>query len=158
MNGRLKQKIGQGGRSSMMRNYFVKSLLCGAIKLAKEMICPCESGLSYAACCAPLHQGVAAATAEQLMRSRYSAFVLDLPAYLLSSWHRSTRPASLDNDEPVRWLGLKIKQAHSSGSQAEVEFIARYKVGGRAWKLHEKSRFVFEEGHWFYVDGDMLNP
>jgi SEC-C motif-containing protein len=103
-----------------------------------------------------LHQGQAAQTAEQLMRSRYSAFVLNLHEYLLKTWHVSTRPATLDDEEPVRWLGLKIKDTLTEPLHAEVEFIARYKIGGRAWKLHERSRFVFEDGVWYYVDGDIL--
>jgi SEC-C motif domain protein len=126
----------------------------GVVKL-KETNCPCESGRTYEKCCAPFHQGAAAETAEQLMRSRYSAFVLNLHAYLLATWHSSTRPATLGDDEPVRWLGLKIKDAQTQASHAEVEFIARYKIGGKAWKLHERSRFVFEEGRWYYIDGDV---
>ncbi|AMC37030.1 YchJ family protein [Janthinobacterium sp. B9-8] len=130
-------------------------LYVGVVKL-KETNCPCESGRIYAKCCAPFHQGAAAETAEQLMRSRYSAFVLNLHAYLLATWHSSTRPATLGDEEPVRWIGLKIKDAQTQALHAEVEFIARYKVGGKAWKLHERSRFVFEEGRWYYIDGDML--
>ena len=73
--------------------------------------CPCESGQDYAACCAPLHGGAAAATPEALMRSRSSAFTLALEPYLLATWHPDTRPATLDlaADGRTRWLGLSIK-------------------------------------------------
>ncbi|MDW5417642.1 YchJ family metal-binding protein [Iodobacter sp. CM08] len=125
--------------------------------MLKENGCPCESGRVYADCCAPWHQGTAATTPEQLMRSRYSAFVLGLHDYLLATWHATTRPETLVDEEPVRWLGLKIKQAHVNGVNGEVEFIARYKIAGKAWKLHERSRFVYEEGRWYYLDGEMLN-
>lgn len=90
------------------------------------------------------------------MRSRYSAYVLKLEAYLLSTWHPGTRPATLDlaNDQS-KWLGLHIKQHHQeSADSATVEFVARYKIGGRAYRLHEISRFVREQGCWFYVDGE----
>lgn len=92
------------------------------------------------------------------MRSRYSAYVLGLEDYLLASWHASTRPATLDlqGDAPAKWLGLAIKAASQQGDTGEVEFVARYKVGGRAYRLHERSRFVHEDGRWFYIDGDML--
>lgn len=122
--------------------------------------CPCGSGLDYAACCGPRHAGISpAATAEALMRSRYSAFARGDADYLLRSWHASTRPATLDlADDPTRWLGLKIL-AHSGGGaddrEGTVEFTARYKVGGKAGRLHEASRFVREEGRWVYLDGDV---
>ena len=91
------------------------------------------------------------------MRSRYTAFVMGLQEYLLATWHPTTRPATLelDTDPPTRWLGLEIKQTACSGEAATVEFVARYKIGGRAHRLHETSRFVREQGCWFYVAGDL---
>lgn len=92
------------------------------------------------------------------MRSRYSAYTLHLEPYLLATWHSSTRPATLDLDtEPQpKWISLQVKRHHQTDeTHAEVEFIARYKVGGRAYRLHEISRFVNEEGQWYYVDGDI---
>ena len=92
------------------------------------------------------------------MRSRYVAFALGLEAYLLDTWHSTTRPASLDLDkEPKpRWLGLSIKRHEpQDDAHALVEFVARYKIDGRAYRLHETSRFVRENGRWFYVDGDI---
>lgn len=91
------------------------------------------------------------------MRSRYSAFVLDDRAYLLATWHPSTRPATLEPPEPgLRWLGLTVKRHEvQDADHATVEFVARSKLGGRAHRLHETSRFVRENGRWFYVDGDL---
>lgn len=92
------------------------------------------------------------------MRSRYSAYVLSLAPYLLATWHASTRPAQLDlaDRKDGRWLGLEIRRAASTGpDSALVEFVARYKAaGGRAHRLHEISRFVRENGGWYYVDGE----
>ncbi len=117
--------------------------------------CPCGSGKTYVQCCELLHLGAAASTAEALMRSRYSAFVLNLQDYIQRSWHSSTRPASIQAEtDGMRWLGLRIK-CHEiiDADHALVEFIARYKIAGRAFALHEISRFVRENGHWFYLDG-----
>jgi len=117
--------------------------------------CPCGSGLAYARCCGPWHLGAAAPTAEALMRSRYSAYVRGDDAYLLATWHASTRPAALDGD-PVRWLGLDVKRHATTGDdRATVEFVARFRAGGRGHRLHETSRFRREEGRWYYVDGDI---
>jgi SEC-C motif domain protein len=121
--------------------------------------CPCESGAPYAACCGRYHAGpqhLQAPTAEALMRSRYSAFVLDLTGYLLATWHASTRPSHLEpNDAGLKWLGLQVRRHEViDADHATVEFVARSKLGGRAQRLHELSRFVREDRHWFYVDGD----
>ena len=91
------------------------------------------------------------------MRSRYSAFVLERASYLLATWHPGTRPISLDFDPGARWLGLEVRAHVSTGpAAAEVEFVARMRVAGKAVRLHERSRFVLEAGRWFYVDGDQL--
>jgi SEC-C motif-containing protein len=91
------------------------------------------------------------------MRSRYSAFVLDLPDYLLATWHPSTRPSFLDPaPSGLKWLGLEVRRhALQDADHATVEFVARSKLDGRAHRLHETSRFVREDGRWFYVDGDV---
>jgi len=123
--------------------------------------CPCASGKPYAACCGRLHcGGEIAPNAEALMRSRYSAYVLGLADYLLASWHSSTRPASMDlaEDDGTKWLGLEIKRSQQQDeTHATVEFVARSRLAGRGRRLHEISRFVCEDGRWFYVDGD-INP
>jgi SEC-C motif-containing protein len=92
------------------------------------------------------------------MRSRYCAYVLGVEAYLLATWHASTRPASLDlADASITWLGLEVKRYRlTSEDSAIVEFVARSRVGGgRASRMHEVSRFVREQGRWFYVDGEV---
>lgn len=94
------------------------------------------------------------------MRSRYTAYVYGLEAYLLATWDPQTRPAKLDLtlDAQTKWLGLQVKRHLQTGeTTALVEFVARYKVGGRAQRLHETSRFVREDGRWFYVDGDIID-
>lgn len=92
------------------------------------------------------------------MRSRYSAYVLDLEAYLLATWHPSTRPAALNltDESGTKWLGLEVKRhQQQDGDHATVDFVARYRVAGRGHRLHEVSRFVREDGCWYYVDGDV---
>ncbi|WP_028454888.1 YchJ family protein [Chitinilyticum litopenaei] len=119
--------------------------------------CPCGSGLALSACCGRYHAGQPAPDPERLMRSRYTAYVLGLEDYLLATWHASTRPACLGlTDEPrAHWLGLTVKQAGQDGEQGSVAFVARYKVGGRAYRMEEHSRFVREAGCWFYLDGEI---
>ena len=125
----------------------------------KNEICNCGSGKPADTCCQPYLEGTTPApTAEALMRSRYVAYGLGLEPYLLTTWHPSTRPASLDFDKeaPLNWIGLTVKRHELQGeASAIVEFVARYKVGGRAYRLHETSRFVREDGRWLYVDGDI---
>lgn len=119
--------------------------------------CPCGSGQAYAACCGRWHAGEAAPTAEALMRSRYSAYVLGLETYLLDTWHASTRPAALglaaQSPRPI-WLGLSVKRHDNpSADTAVVAFVARLRMGGgSAERMQETSRFVREDGRWFYVD------
>ena len=122
--------------------------------------CPCGSALAYAGCCGRFHEGpqqFQAPTAEALMRSRYSAFVLGLHGYLLATWHPTTRPARLEPDPPgMKWLGLELRRHMVEDAEhATVEFVARNKLGGRAQRLHEVSRFGHEAGRWYYVDGDV---
>ncbi|MET7935782.1 YchJ family protein [Streptomyces sp. NPDC005322] len=122
--------------------------------------CPCGLPAPYEACCGRLHRGEAqAATAEQLMRSRYSAFAVRDEAYLLRSWHPTTRPPRVGLDPGLRWVGLEIlgsKDGSAFHRTGTVEFRARYVEGGRTGELHENSRFVREGGAWVYVDGDSL--
>lgn len=123
------------------------------------MRCPCRKKsetVAYADCCQPFHAGQASApTAEALMRSRYAAFALGDAAYLMATWHASTRPVRLDLDPTQDWLALKITGAERQGDQATVSFEARSKIGGRVHVLAETSRFVGEGGRWFYVDGEV---
>jgi SEC-C motif-containing protein len=120
--------------------------------------CPCGSGLGYPDCCGRFHAGEVAPDAASLMRSRYSAYVLGLEAYLQASWQPATRPASLGLDAVPRpqWLGLRvISHVPLDDRRATVEFVARYKLNGRAFKLHETSRFERVDGRWLYVDGEL---
>jgi SEC-C motif domain protein len=127
--------------------------------------CPCgrldakKQALADTVCCLPCIQGkLVAPDAEALMRSRYSAFVLEKADYLLSTWHSSQRPASLEFESGVKWLGLQV-QNHTvvDAMHSEVTFVARQRDRtGRAIRLHERSRFVSENGCWYYVDGDSL--
>ena len=125
--------------------------------------CPCgrldarRRPLDWAACCGRYidhFSDTPAPDAESLMRSRYSAFVLQRADYLLATWHAPQRPPSVDFDPGARWLGLEMRAARATGDDtAEVEFVARHRIAGRAVRLHERSRFVREGGRWFYVDG-----
>jgi SEC-C motif-containing protein len=119
--------------------------------------CPCGLPRDYADCCGRFHRGEFAPDAEALMRSRYSAFVLDDIGYLLATWHPARRPETLERNEPgLRWLGLEVKKhVRQDADHATVEFVARSKLAGRAHRLHETSRFVREDGRWFYLDGDI---
>jgi SEC-C motif domain protein len=137
--------------------------------------CPCRAGddsypapLSYAECCEPWHvgfdHGKHAPTPEQLMRSRYSAYALaqpgyqrgpDLLRYLQNTWHSSTVPIDLELS-PSHWLRLQVMDAQTAGNAGVVEFVAIYKVNGKAHRLHETSRFVRSNdgARWVYIDGE----
>ena len=122
--------------------------------------CPCGRPLSYEECCGRWHTGplhLQAPDAEALMRSRYSAFVRANADYLRDSWHPDTRPERIDLDDAARtrWLGLEVKRHDViDDDHATVEFVARWKVGGApAVRLHEVSRFLRQDGRWYYVDG-----
>lgn len=89
------------------------------------------------------------------MRSRYTAFAMSNSVYLLDTWHSSTRPPTLLFEREQRWLGLKIVNTTdglAGDDSGMVQFVARYKIAGRAHRLEELSRFTFEQGRWFYVD------
>ncbi len=117
--------------------------------------CPCGGG-PYGACCGPLHAGAAAPTAVALMRSRYSAFAVGLPSYLLATWHPDTRPRTLTLDEDVRWRRLQIVDTARGGpddATGVVEFRAAHRSADGAGVLHERSRFSRVGGRWAYLDG-----
>jgi SEC-C motif-containing protein len=127
--------------------------------MPNPMPCPCGQALTLTDCCGRWHHGplrLAAPDAQTLMRSRYSAFVLEDAAYLLDTWHPSTRPGHLALEPGLRWLGLQVKAFKvQDAGHATVEFVARSKHGGRASRLHETSRFVREQGRWLYLNGDL---
>jgi SEC-C motif-containing protein len=127
---------------------------------APESACPCGKPLQLAQCCGRYvgdFAGMPAPDAESLMRSRYTAFVLMDRDYLLATWHPQTRPADLALDPGAKWLGLDVRsRKRVDATHAEVEFVARCREpGGKAVRIHERSRFVQENGRWFYLDGDM---
>ena len=122
-----------------------------------DMDCPCGNGI-YQDCCRPYLDGERAApTAETLMRSRYTAYVLDNVGYLLQSWHPASRPEEdFVLEEAIQWQGLEILDTEAGGEAdqtGQVEFIARYLVEDRPGQLRERSDFRREEGLWYYVDG-----
>ncbi|MBF0469745.1 MAG: YchJ family protein [Gammaproteobacteria bacterium] len=126
-----------------------------------ENPCPCGSGELLSFCCLPIIEGNwRATTAEQLMRSRYSAYVLDYPSYILKSWHPSTRPSSLKLDaNDLSWTELRVLDCSDGGGAAfhsEVTFCASYRQQGEQGEMCERSRFLQQEGEWFYVDGESL--
>ena len=139
---------------------------CGgvsAIAATPERKPTTKAPLTYGQCCgrwleADATHGPFAPDAQQLMRSRYTAFVLEREAYLRSTWQASHRPAQISFDPGVKWLGLEVRDCHlGSADTAEVEFVARQKpVSGPATRLHERSRFVLEVGRWLYLDGVQL--
>ncbi len=125
--------------------------------------CPCQSGLLLAQCCQPFldtHNPATAETAEQLMRSRYSAYVLKNQHYLLTTWHPQQRPAELDFEHSEHhWIGLKIKscqQGQSHDIRGSVHFVARFKINGKAQRLEEQSLFEKINGQWFYVKAKLI--
>ncbi|GIG62286.1 UPF0225 protein [Longispora fulva] len=116
--------------------------------------CPCGLGEPYHACCGRFHAGQSAPTAETLMRSRFSAFAVGDVAYLLRSWHPSTRPRELELDPDLRWVRLEVLGGTGGGlfdTEGTVEFRAHYREGGRPGTMHEHSRFLRDAGHWVYV-------
>ena len=121
----------------------------------KQATCPCGSGQDDQQCCARYIAGLASApTALALMRSRYTAYVRGEQAYLQATWHpRSRQALQLDLDVACKWTGLEIIRHEQQEHKAVVEFIASYKINGRAQQLHEVSQFEYEDGHWLYVDG-----
>ncbi len=125
--------------------------------MTQKITCPC-GGASYSSCCQPFHEGTQVApTPEKLMRSRYSAYAMELEPYLLSTWHPDTRPDEplFLEEAPTKWVELKIKQSQINDDLVSgiVEFVAIFKVNGKAHRIHEISEFVKENGQWFYVDG-----
>ncbi|GAB1693324.1 YchJ family protein [Krasilnikovia sp. M28-CT-15] len=115
--------------------------------------CPCGLGLPYSQCCGPAHHGHAPASAEALMRARYSAYARDDDAYVLASWHPETRPAQITADRGPSWVRLEVLDTTGGGmfdAEGTVEFRAHYRDHGRPGELYERSRFVRHDGHWVY--------
>jgi SEC-C motif-containing protein len=126
--------------------------------------CPCNPEKEFDQCCGPYLAGEKQApTAEALMRSRFSAYAREDYGYVLRTCHRSTRPSEKDfeGNASVNWTALEILYTEAGGennAEGMVEFIARYESSGQSFGLHEKSRFLKEDGQWFYLDGDIIKP
>lgn len=123
--------------------------------------CPCGTTKTYEDCCGYFHSGKGKPlSAESLMRSRYTAYVLKNEKYLLDTWHKSKRPKALNlNSQDIIWLGLKVltTEAGTENDQiGKVEFIAEFKISSKHSKLHEISNFINENSNWFYVDGKLI--
>ncbi|QYK03485.1 YchJ family protein [Shewanella zhangzhouensis] len=124
--------------------------------------CPCGLG-SYHSCCEPFHCGKKhAPTPEALMRSRYSAFVLNMWGYLIATHHPGhlhglTESILAEGPQP-QWRGLTVHDSHSDTQSGEVFFTAWYLEAGKLDGICERSLFVFEEGQWFYTKGKQYAP
>lgn len=122
-------------------------------------LCPCGSEEPFGRCCLPLHLGERLAeTAEQLMRSRYSAYAVGDLDYIWQTWHPRTRPETLTPDTALTWTGLEIidtVDGQPGDATGEVEFRAHYRQDRRSGTLHERSRFAFRARRWLYVDGEL---
>ncbi|MES2282629.1 MAG: YchJ family metal-binding protein [Pseudomonadota bacterium] len=138
-----------------------------AAQLQGSKPCPCgrtaaKKPLAYGACCGRYVEdfpNTPAPGAESLMRSRYSAFVLGRDGYLRATWHASTCPPDVAADVATQWLGLEVRGHQvQDADHATVEFVARYRINGRAVRIHELSRFVREQGRWYYLDGELELP
>lgn len=119
--------------------------------------CHCGRPGGYEACCRPIHLDPAlAATAEDVMRARYSAYVERDEAYLRASWHPDTRPPTIAPLPDGEWLGLVVEWAERGDrldADGTVAFTATLRTGGRTTELRETSRFGRWRGGWVYVDG-----
>jgi SEC-C motif-containing protein len=127
--------------------------------MIKESLCPCGSGSAYSSCCLlVLNDHRLAATAQILMRSRYTAFVKQHSQHIQSSWHMTTRPKILNfDDHPVVWLGLEIQSCQdglASDNSGNVDFTCSYLENGQLCKLQEVSQFLKEDGLWYYLQGE----
>lgn len=125
-----------------------------------ETLCPCHSGRLFSLCCESfLNEKSFPETAVQLMRSRYCAYSLAKNEYLITSWHKSTCPQSVEIDKGIQWTRLMIKRVMAGTAidiEGQVEYVAIFKMNGKAHRLHENSRFLKESNRWLYVDGDIL--
>jgi SEC-C motif-containing protein len=123
--------------------------------MSTELKCPCGNGPAFAACCGRfLNGGQFASTAEELMRSRYSAFATSNVDYLLNTWHPTTRPLSLDLDDGHAWTRLEVHGTTGGGmleSAGTVEFTAHYRYLGKPGTVRENSAFERVGGRWHYI-------
>ena len=123
------------------------------------MNCPCHTGEQYDDCCGRfITQQSIPENAVQLMRSRYSAYALHEPEYLMKTWHPDHRPERVNTDSGLKWINLTIHSSSKTGDEAKVNFEAVFISNGKVGHLHENSHFVRENGEWYYTYGEMLEP
>lgn len=127
-------------------------------------ICPCGTGELYCNCCEPLHKGASRAiNAEQLMRSRYSAFVTKNVDYLVKTHDKKTRPKHLKQEllqsiSSIKWLRLEIHHTTKglpNDKEGYVHFTAHYSENGRIGNMEELSHFTKRKGVWYYTSGSI---
>lgn len=124
-------------------------------KTEKTPACPCGSGASFDLCCRRFLAGKALPqTPLELMRSRYTAYTCHDSRYIRQTWYPGSRPeGAINTDTAIKWTRLEIIRSHTGQNDGLVEFIAHCKINGRAQKMHETSRFLRENGQWYYLDG-----
>ncbi len=129
--------------------------------------CPCGSEQPYSECCQPLIQGERAAeTAEQMMRSRYTAYTKVAMDYILETTHPDQREgfdpeSSKAWAEESTWHSLEVQSVDKGGSDdetGEVTFLAHYTQDGKTYKHHERASFKKEDGRWYFFDGEPVMP
>jgi SEC-C motif-containing protein len=134
--------------------------------MTDDKLCPCDSDQSFVSCCEPFLKGSQrVTTAEQLMRSRYSAYCSANVNYLIASHHpsrRQTNDASMYKRaiRTTRWIKLTVvecKQGNADDYTGDVIFVASFVQDDTLGQLYERSHFVKEEGQWFYLDGDVFD-
>ncbi len=145
----------------MVRIVTVPMLTGVSTTIADEARCPCGTGLTFAECCGPILRDVRPApSAESLMRSRFTAFVVGDKRHLLRSWHPDTRPHELDLDDDLDWVRLDVESVTGGGpfdSSGTVGFVAHYRTPAGRGNMHELSSFTRVDGRWVYVDGVVKN-
>ena len=129
---------------------------------ADDERCPCGSGDTFGSCCGPILRGQRrAATAEALMRSRYTAFSTRDLEHALTSWHPDSRPQRKDlaaSLAETRWLRLDVRETTGGGpfdDEGTVEFVAIARTDQGRRELHELSHFSKVDGAWVYVRGQI---
>jgi len=139
----------------------------GALEDRKDEPCPCGSGPTLADCCGRyISRQAAAPTAEALMRSRYTAYVLGEIDWIVASHdpagaYEVDRASTEKWSKEARWKGLEVKsktEGEESDQTGTVEFVATYELAKQVVAHHELARFKKIEDRWYYVDGDMVKP
>ena len=128
-------------------------------------LCPCGSTKTIENCCSLLiSRDRQAESPEQLMRSRFVAYATGDMEYVRATWHSSTRPRDITHADSIHWRSLEVidaTQGYDKNHQAYVEFKASFidssSQEAQHGVLHERSRFIIEDGCWSYVDGEQFD-